>query len=93
VAERLARRVLLVVWIMTDPRNLLTNPGITKLQAWDWGEFDFEAVPIPLDCDDPRDPLAGMDLTINRLYARTQMLDDHLARLLPFSRPHAARLS
>jgi hypothetical protein len=77
LAEGQARRVLLVAWVLTDPRSLQTNPGVSKLQGWVWGGHPLDWLATgttangDLDLDAPRE--------ISRLYARTTLLDDHLA--------------
>lgn len=80
LADRQARRVLLVAWILSDPRSLRTNPPISRLQGWDWGVLDFSDDPIVIrkgkkggDILDRKAPLR-----INRRYARMTLLDDHL---------------
>lgn len=75
-AEQQARRVLLLAWLLTDPSDLTTEPRITRLQDWKWGEGYFSDDPLP--SFDSSQSFANISITINRLYARMTLLDSHL---------------
>ncbi len=77
IAQANARRVLLVTWILTDTDHLRTDPAITALQDWEWGEHHWSWLDAAFTND------LGFDLAavgeLNRAYASTSLLDDHLA--------------
>lgn len=71
IAERNARRILLVVWILTDTAPISALPRITKLQDWEWGDHAQEHLLLLPD--------GGLDfdqaLESNRLLGKQSVLD------------------
>jgi hypothetical protein len=65
---RFARRVLRIVWILTDTADLAATK-LKWLREWKWGEFESEFLVLPGD---------GPALPVPRLWSRTSILDREL---------------